>query len=382
MNLQRAVDVILGTSEAWRFVRVFVYISLGSVLWQLRPVPAAQRAIQAIERRRSHRRPPRYGLRAGVTLALVGLLSAGAYGGWRMLPTLHEVNSRTLASPVRIKPEPPYVGVFEPGEQGSYQIVDDFAKQTGQQPQIILYYSSWNQSFDAQFARTVRANNAIPFVELLPNDISMSSIAAGKWDSFIRSYATQVRQFGSQVIIGFAPEMNGNWYSWGYGKVSSTDFVAAWRHVVNTFRSVGAKNVTWLWAVSEVDSVQPAIRQWWPGSDYVTWAGVDGYYYRPTDTFNSVFGLAISQIRAITNKPLLIPETAAPPGPQQPTQIKEIFQGVQKYHLMGMVWFDQKQDDGPFHLDWQLEGDKTGISAFRQGLQNLRSGSSTSSVNR
>jgi hypothetical protein len=372
MNLQHVIDVIFGVSEEWRFVRAFVYISLGSVLWQLRPVPAAQRAIQTTGHPRSHRqRPPRYGRWAGVTLALAGLLFAGVYG-WRVLPSLHKVNSLALASPVHINLGTPYVGVFEPGEQSSYQAIDDFTAQTGLQPQVILYYSSWNQPFNSQFSRTVRANHAIPFVELLPNDVAMSSIVDGRWDSYLRSYAAQVRQFGSQVIIGFAPEMNGNWYSWGYGKVSSTEFVAAWRHVVNTFRSVGAKNVTWLWAVSEVDSEQPAIRPWWPGSDYVTWAGVDGYYYRPTDTFDSVFGLGISQIRALTDKPIFIPETAVGPGPTQAAQIAETFQGVRKDHLLGLVWFDQEQSDGPYHLDWRLEGDKTGISAFRRGVQNLR----------
>jgi glycosyl hydrolase family 26 len=374
MNLQHVVDAIFGTSVEWRFVRAFVYISLGSILWQLRPVPAAQRAIQKTQHHRSHRRSPHHGWwTVGLALALTGLLFAGAYS-WRTLPSLHKVNSLALTSPVHINSGPPYVGVFEPGEQGSYKIVNEFATQTGMPPQIILYYSSWNQSFDAQFARMVRANKAIPFVELLPNDVSMSSITDGMWDSYLRSYAAQVRQFGSQVIIGFAPEMNGNWYSWGYGKVSSTEFVAAWRHVVNTFRSVDAKNVTWLWTVSEVDSTQPSIKRWWPGSNYVTWAGVDGYYYRPTDTFNSVFGLAISQIRAITDKPLLIPETAVGPGSRQPAQIKETFQGVRKNHLLGMVWFDQKQADGPYHLDWRLEGDKAGISAFRQGVQDLRTG--------
>ena len=32
------------------------------------------------------------------------------------------------------------------------------------------------------------------------------------------------------------------------------------------------------------------IADWWPGPSYVTWVGIDGYYYRPSDTFARVFG--------------------------------------------------------------------------------------------
>ena len=31
-------------------------------------------------------------------------------------------------------------------------------------------------------------------------------------------------------------------------------------------------------------------RHWWPGSSYVNWVGIDGYYYSPSDTFTKVFG--------------------------------------------------------------------------------------------
>jgi mannan endo-1,4-beta-mannosidase len=48
-------------------------------------------------------------------------------------------------------------------------------------------------------------------------------------------------------IIGFAPEMNGNWYKWGDQNTSPATWVAAWRHVVDVFRANGADNVSWLW---------------------------------------------------------------------------------------------------------------------------------------
>jgi hypothetical protein len=38
----------------------------------------------------------------------------------------------------------------------------------------------------------------------------------------------------------------------------------------------------------------------------VNFAGIDGYYYRSSDTFSSVFGRTIAQIRTFSNAPLLV----------------------------------------------------------------------------
>ncbi len=75
--------------------------------------------------------------------------------------------------------------------------------------------------------------------------------------------------------------MNATWYSWGYHHVPPATFVAAWRHVVTLFRDQGAGNVTWLWTINATLGSTGPIAAWWPGARYVTWVGIDGYYYRP-----------------------------------------------------------------------------------------------------
>ena len=81
--------------------------------------------------------------------------------------------------------------------------------------------------------------------------------------------------------------MNAPWYSWGYGHVRPSVFVAAWRHIVTLFRSEGADNVTWLWTLNQDRPGTGPVAAWWPGASYVTWVGIDGYYFRPSDTFAS-----------------------------------------------------------------------------------------------
>jgi hypothetical protein len=46
-----------------------------------------------------------------------------------------------------------------------------------------------------------------------------------------------------------------------------------------------------------VNAASAALRQWWAGAAWVNFVGIDGYYHRSSDTFSSVFGRTIAQIR-------------------------------------------------------------------------------------
>ena len=201
----------------------------------------------------------------------------------------------------RVLPPMPaaYLGVFEPGAPPGYAPIADFAQAAGRQPNLLGYYSGWAQPFDTSFAEMIYRHGVIPFVQIDPTDASIAAIAAGTYDDYLRSYANSVRDFGHAVVIGFGHEMNAPWYSWGYGHVAPSTFVAAWRHIVTLFRSQGADNVTWLWTLQADERGTGPIASWWPGAQYVTWVGIDGYYYRPSDTFASVFGQTINQVRAL-----------------------------------------------------------------------------------
>ena len=102
--------------------------------------------------------------------------------------------------------------------------------------------------------------------------------------------------------------------------------------------------------------------------------GIDGYYARPSDTFSSVFGAVIGQVRKLTSKPVLISETANGPdsGAQRETQIRRLFAGVKSDHLLGFVWFDQAQKGSPYHQDWRLEDDPAALAAFRAAAKQYR----------
>jgi Glycosyl hydrolase family 26 len=270
-----------------------------------------------------------------------------------------------------------YLGVFENGSPPSYVPLDDFAKAAGRSPSLVGYYSGWVEPFQLRFAESVHAHGAIPFVQIDPTLASISGIADGVYDSYLGQYADSVRRYGFPVVIGFGHEMNASWYPWGYKHVSPVTFKAAWRHIVDLFRARGARNVTWLWTVNALKAPgAPAaaggigpLRQWWPGQDYVTWVGVDGFYYNQDNTFNSVFGPTIRQVRQFTNQPVLLSETAVGPLAGQFLKIQNLFNGMVSARTLGLVWFDNAQHAGIFHQDWRIEDNQSAQISFRLGVR-------------
>lgn len=297
-----------------------------------------------------------------VAITLVFILHANPSGAGPVDPDA----PRAAARP----PAPgSYLGVYEPGVPKSYAGVNAFGAATGVRPSVVVYYSGWLEKFQARFAAVAARQDAVPLVQINPAEVSLRAIAAGHYDPYLRSYASSVRAFGHHVIISFGHEMNGSWYSWGYHHTPPSVFIAAWRHIVAVFRRENADNVSWLWTINisecrcQIDS--PA--HWWPGSSYVNFVGIDGYYYQPSWRFASLFGPTIKAVRELTLDPILISETAAPAA-IQPAKIRNLFAGVRAYGLLGFVWFDV--DKGNKYDDWRISS-PAAFAAFRRGAETL-----------
>jgi mannan endo-1,4-beta-mannosidase len=261
-----------------------------------------------------------------------------------------------------------YLGVFPSGTPSGYQPVAEFAQAAGKQPNLAGYFSGWAESFDTGYADTLRDHHVTLLVQINPTDASLAAIVAGTYDPYLRGYADAVKDFRSAVVIGFGPEMNASWTQWGYNHVSPSLWIAAWRHVVTLFRRQGAGNVTWLWTVQADQQGTGPIEDWWPGAKYVTWVGIDGFYYRPSDTFAKVFGGTIAQVRTFAGKtPVLLSETAVGPQAGQLAEILDLFRGMVTYKTLGLVWFNIDQDAGIYHQDWQIQGSVGAVEAFRLG---------------
>jgi mannan endo-1,4-beta-mannosidase len=255
------------------------------------------------------------------------------------------------------------LGIFEPGVPESYTPVSHFSAVSGVQPNLDVYYSGWYEPFRAAFAAEAARHGAVTIVQVDPTGINLAAVATGAYDTYLHSYAHAVRSYGHQVILSFGHEMNASWYSWGFTRTPAATFVAAWRHIVTVFRAAGVRNVTWLWTVNVTGSSRVAsIAPWWPGDDYVTWVGIDGYFYGVSQTFGSLFGPTITAVRAISGAPVLIAETGATPAAGKPAKIASVFAGVHAYGLLGFVWFDADTNQ-----DWRISEDPAAVAALRKG---------------
>jgi mannan endo-1,4-beta-mannosidase len=299
-----------------------------------------------------------------IALAVAAVASASA----RLIGS--SPSSRPPTAHASLPPEPSaYLGVFEPGAPPGYNAIAGFTQAAGRQPDLLGYYAGWLQPFDTSFAKMLSTHRIIPYVQIDPTAASIAAITAGTYDDYLRSYADSVADFRDAVVIGFGHEMNAPWYTWGYGHVAPSTFAAAWRHIVTVFRGEGAENVTWLWTLQADEPGTGPVASWWPGAQYVTWIGIDGYYYRPSDTFASVFGPTIDQVRTFTGKPILLSETAVGPGADSFVKILNLFQGMATYKTLGLVWFDKDQHGSIDHQDWRIEDNQQAEIWFQLGVR-------------
>jgi hypothetical protein len=89
-----------------------------------------------------------------------------------------------------------------------------------------------------------------------------------------------------------------------------------------------------------------------PGVDMY---GINAYYSSADDTFDTVFMPTITQIRAVTGKPIMVNETGIVPACGQVRSIPGLVEWAHDNHLAGLVYFNANQGDAsPYHQDWKL----------------------------
>jgi beta-mannanase len=178
--------------------------------------------------------------------------------------------------------------------------IKQYTQEVGIQPQIVMYFQPWKTQAGAcapfniypYLPERVSQNGAIPMITWEPlqegvRDQSIfryENILAGVFDTCIRAYAQDVKDFRTTVLIRFGHEMNGNSNSWtGIQNANNPDaYVRVYRRIVDIFKEVGAENARFVWSPdhaspSEVPAPSNDFRNYYPGDGYVDFIGVSGY---------------------------------------------------------------------------------------------------------
>jgi beta-mannanase len=251
-----------------------------------------------------------------------------------------------------------------------------------------MYFQGWAfDEFDSTLAAAVAARGTIPEITWEPWDYragldqpaySLASIIGGAHDGYIRRWAEEARGHTGPLLVRFAHEMNDRHYPWSEGVNGNRpgQYVAAWRHVVDIFRAVGATNVKWIWSPNVSYTGTIPLAQLYPGDAYVDWVAVDGYNggtalpWGGWLSFTQIFGTTLMELASLApRKPIMIGETASTEhGGSKPTWIRDFFAQLdERPQVQGFVWFNHDKE-----TDWRIQSSSLSTEAFAAGVADPR----------
>ncbi len=279
------------------------------------------------------------------------------------------------------------LGAYISGAPWEAGKLDEFADLVGRRPAVVMWYQDWVHAgvrdFDPVKMNAVAARGARPMISWEPWDYtggvdqklySLKHISAGKFDPFIRRWATDARAWGGTFYLRFAAEMNGSWFPWAVGVNGNTaaDYVRAWRHVVGIFRRVGVDGVRWIWSPNiDYPGATASFASIYPGKAYVDWLALDGYNWGTSapghswQSLTTVFGASYDSLAALdAAKPMMIAETASSEeGGDKASWITSAMlteMAARFPRFRALVWFDEQKE-----TSWLVDSSSGALDALR-----------------
>lgn len=257
------------------------------------------------------------------------------------------------------------------------KVLDSYATMVGRKPDIVMTYSNVTDPLlTSNEVSNLQSRGETPLVswQLFQSGwsgptISLSGIAAGSYDSYLKKAAGEAKAMPfNEILIRFGHEMNGNWYGWSG---DPANFVAAWKHIVSIFRVQGANNVKFVWSAN-VDNGSYPFAAYFPGDSWVDYVALDGYNWgtggvgvNRWQSMEQVFGSSYTQLTQISTKPVIITEVSSSEiGGDKAAWIKEGFLKTipQKFpRVQAVVWFDRNQEE-----DWRIDSSAASLQAYRE----------------
>lgn len=267
---------------------------------------------------------------------------------------------------------------------------------------IISIYTAWGSKKDQVFpllrAQAIYDLGSIPMITWEPwlNDFDpekfpfnatvanknkggMRAIADGKYDAYLNKWATDAKKYGLPFYLRWGHEMNDPYrYPWGQQNNTPEDYIAAWRHVINRFKAVGATNAVWIW------SPHPAYTytEFYPGHEYVHWIGITALNYGTVATwsqwwsFSDVINKSYADL-SLYGKPLMMTEFGSlAVGGDRAMWYKDALAALpSKYpSVKAVVFFHAGNDLTTTYkaLDWTFENDEKVLLAVKQAVLSWR----------
>jgi len=313
-----------------------------------------------------------------------------------------------------VRPADRYLGLYTAQAPFSWAEHDQVAQTIGMQPDLAGYFQGWDSPFRPDAVERAWTKGMLPMItwesrpmeagngEPEEPEYSLPRILDGAFDDYLRQYARDVAALGLPVAIRLNHEMNGSWYPWSEQGINGAqvngnnrgDFVKVWRHVHGIFEAEGANaHAIWVWSPNIVNRL-PKLNQpleytasLYPGDEYVDWVGLSGYYRPPYDadqtpTFSWTFDASLDQLRAITDKPILLAEIgASESGGNKAAWVTDLFDALarpENSDVVGLAWFHHTvttiSEGQRVTNDWRITSREDSQQAFVDGLHDPAAG--------
>jgi hypothetical protein len=287
------------------------------------------------------------------------------------------------------------LGAFDNQATESFEPVIDFEDSLHTNFPLIHIYSAWGSKPEEQFPETqvkaIAAMGSVPLITWEPwltdfdaaqwpelrkvelrDKGGMSDVSRGKYDRFIRQWAQDAKESQVPIMLVVGHEMNDPYrYPWGPQNNSAKDFKAAWRHIFNVFKAVGATNIIWVW------SPHPAygwFDAYYPGAAYVDYVGLSVLNYGTAATwskwwsFDEILGNHYKEL-AKFKKPLMITELGClNVGGNRSAWFKEALADLPSLYpaVKSLVFFHYSNDKTTTQqaLNWYIKDDTASLNAI------------------
>jgi beta-mannanase len=193
---------------------------------------------------------------------------------------------------------------------------------------------------------------------------SLEAILRGDFDSDLKAWGQAAKAFGTPVLVEWGTEVNGQWFSWngrwnGGPTLGPQRFRDTYRHIVQTIKSVGADNLTWVWHVDAYDDPEAEwnrLENYYPGHDVVDWIGVSVYgAQEPAENNTQTFADGMNSVmprlaRLAPDKPVVVAEFAVTAGNPRVNAVQwaeAALSGIlsnQWPQLRGFAWWNEAFD--------------------------------------
>jgi hypothetical protein len=275
-------------------------------------------------------------------------------------------------------------GAYVPKADQRPQLVNSFADRVGREPAIISSYKRWPTHLIVRSElRAVWGRGAVPLITWEPwtlsgRGFSLRAIAGGRYDGYARRAARQAASWGHPILLRFAHEMNGTWYPWGRGRDGNSPSVyrAAWRHLVTIFRSAGADNVRWVWTPNVDGGGAYPFTRYYPGDEWVSWVGLDGFNWARRgewESFTDLFGSSYDTLTRLSSRPVMIAETGSSQsgGDKAAWVSSALGHEIPRFsRIRAVVWFS----DVVSGVDFRVDSSRAALDAFRSGIRSPQYG--------